>query len=42
VNLSREQLEGAPNATLEELTRDDGRAYRDLAFAHYRSRPYWH
>ena len=42
VNLTREQLATAPSATLEDLTRDDGRAYRDLAFAHYGSRPYWH
>ena len=42
VNLTKEQLQAAPNATLEELTRDDGRAYGDLAFAHYRSKPYWH
>ena len=42
VNLTKEQLQAAPNATLEELTSDDGRAYRDLAFAHYRAKPYWH
>jgi sporulation protein YlmC with PRC-barrel domain len=42
VNLTKEQLQAAPNATLDELTRDDGRAYRDLAFAHYKAKPYWH
>jgi sporulation protein YlmC with PRC-barrel domain len=41
VNLSREQLDAAPSTTLDELTRDDGRAYRDLV-AHYKSRPFWH
>jgi sporulation protein YlmC with PRC-barrel domain len=42
INLTKEQLQAAPNATLDELTRDDGRAYRDLAFAHYKTKPYWH
>jgi sporulation protein YlmC with PRC-barrel domain len=42
VNLTKDQLQAAPNATLDELTRDDGRAYRDLAFAHYNAKPYWH
>ncbi len=41
VNLTKEQLQAAPHDTLAELTRDDGRTFRDRAFAHYKTRPYW-
>ena len=42
VGFTKEQLAGAPAGSIEELTRDDGRAYRDRAFEYYRTEPYWH
>jgi sporulation protein YlmC with PRC-barrel domain len=35
INLTRDQLKTAPADSLEELTRDDGMAYRDRAFEYY-------
>ena len=36
-----EQLKSAPADSLDELTKDDGRAFRDRAFQHYGTKPYW-
>jgi sporulation protein YlmC with PRC-barrel domain len=36
INLSKEQLKAAPADSLEELTRNDGQAYRDRAFDYYK------
>jgi sporulation protein YlmC with PRC-barrel domain len=36
INLTKEQLKAAPADSLEELTRDDGMAYRDRAFDYYK------
>jgi sporulation protein YlmC with PRC-barrel domain len=41
VNITKEQLQAAPADSLSELTKDDGRAYRDRAFDYYRSPRYW-
>jgi sporulation protein YlmC with PRC-barrel domain len=41
VNLTKDQLKAAPADTLEELTRDDGLAYRDRAFDFYKAPRYW-
>ncbi len=41
VDLTKEQLQAAPADSLSELTKDDGRAYRDRAFDYYRSPRYW-
>jgi sporulation protein YlmC with PRC-barrel domain len=42
VPFTKEQLKSAPADSLESLTRGDGRAYRDRAFEHYGTKPYWH
>jgi sporulation protein YlmC with PRC-barrel domain len=36
INLTKEQLKAAPADSLEELTREDGQAYRDRAFDYYK------
>ena len=36
INLTKEQLKAAPADTLDELTRNDGAAYRDRAFDYYK------
>jgi sporulation protein YlmC with PRC-barrel domain len=36
INLTKEQLKAAPADSLEELTRGDGRAYRDRVFDYYK------
>ena len=36
INLTKEQLKAAPADSLEELTRNDGQAYRDRAFDYYK------
>ena len=41
VNVTKEQLQAAPADTIGELTKDDGRTYRDRAFDYYRSPRYW-
>ena len=41
VGFTKDQLAAAPAGSIEELTRDDGRAYRDRAFDYYKVRPYW-
>jgi sporulation protein YlmC with PRC-barrel domain len=42
VSFTAEQLKSAPADSLEALTGDDGRAFRDRAFQHYGTKPYWH
>src|SRR5579859_5179917 len=41
VNLTREQLKAAPADSLDELTRNDGSAYRDKSFDYYKANRYW-
>jgi sporulation protein YlmC with PRC-barrel domain len=37
-----DQLKAAPSDSIEALTKGDGLAYRDRAYTHYGTRPYWH
>jgi sporulation protein YlmC with PRC-barrel domain len=41
VNYTKEQLEAAPSGSIEELTRDDGLAFRDRTYDYYKARRYW-
>ena len=41
VELTKEQLQAAPADSIEELTRDDGIRYRDLAYNYYKTPRYW-
>jgi len=41
VNYTKEQLEAAPNGSVEELTRDDGLAFRDRTYDYYKAKRYW-
>lgn len=41
VNLSKEQLKAAPADSIDELTKNDGLAYRDKTYAYYKAKPYW-
>ena len=42
VPFTADQLRDAPADSLGALTKDDGRAFRDRAFQHYGTKPYWH
>ena len=42
VPFTAEQLKSAPSDSLEALTKNDGLAYRDRAYKHYGTTPYWH
>jgi hypothetical protein len=42
VAFTEDQLKGAPADSLEALTKGDGLAFRDRAYTHYGTRPYWH
>jgi sporulation protein YlmC with PRC-barrel domain len=42
VSFSKEQLKGAPAYSIDELTRDDGKAARDASFQYWHVDPYWH
>ena len=42
VSFTTEQLKTAPTESIEALTRGDGLAYRDRAYQHYGTKPYWH
>jgi sporulation protein YlmC with PRC-barrel domain len=42
VSFTTDQLKSAPVDSLEALTTGDGMAYRDRAYTHYGTRPYWH
>jgi sporulation protein YlmC with PRC-barrel domain len=41
VNLTKDQLKTAPVDSIEALTRDDGKAYRDRAYEFYKTPRYW-
>lgn len=41
VSHTKEQLSSAPYGSIDELTKEDGRAFRDRAYAHYKTTPYW-
>ena len=41
VPFTREQLEAAPASSMHELTKDDGRAARDLSYDYYKVDRYW-
>jgi len=41
VGYTKEQLQGAPVGSVEELTRDDGRNFRDRTYEYYKVEPYW-
>ncbi len=40
VNYSKEQLESAPAASIEELARDDGQ-FRERSYSYYKEPRYW-
>jgi len=42
VSFTEEQLKSAPADSIDALTREDGRAFRDRAYSHYGTKPYWH
>jgi sporulation protein YlmC with PRC-barrel domain len=42
VPFSVEQLKNAPSDSIEALTKGDGHAFRDRAYTHYGTKPYWH
>lgn len=37
----KDELKAAPADTMEELTRNDGMAYRDKSYAYYQVEQYW-
>jgi sporulation protein YlmC with PRC-barrel domain len=41
VNYTKEQLEAAPAGSIEDLTRDDGLAFRDRTYDYYKAPRYW-
>lgn len=41
VNFTKDQLKSAPSDSLDELTRNDGSAYRDRTFDYYKAPRYW-
>jgi hypothetical protein len=41
VDFTKEQLEGAPVANLDELTRGDGQDFRNRAYDYYKAPRYW-
>lgn len=41
VPFTKKDFETAPADTLEELTRNDGLAYRDQVYAYYQAEQYW-
>ena len=41
VDFTEEQLRNAPSDSIDELTRNDGLAYRDKTYAYYRAERYW-
>jgi sporulation protein YlmC with PRC-barrel domain len=42
VGFTAEQLKSAPSDSIEALTKNDGLAFRDQAYTHYGTKPYWH
>ena len=41
VDFTKEQLKSAPSDSLDELTKNDGSAYRDRTFDYYKAPRYW-
>jgi len=41
VSFTKEQLKAAPADSIDELTKNDGMAYRDRAFDYYKTARYW-
>ncbi len=41
VEYTKDQLKAAPAASIDELTRSDGSAYRERAFEYYKEPRYW-
>ena len=41
VGYTKEQLQAAPAGSIDELTKDDGVAYRDRAYDYYKAPRYW-
>jgi sporulation protein YlmC with PRC-barrel domain len=41
VNYTKEQLQGAPAASIDELARDDGLPFRERSYAYYKEPRYW-
>jgi len=41
VDFTKDQLKAAPADSIEELTRDDGRYYRDQSYNYYGAARYW-
>ena len=41
VSFTKDQLKSAPADTIEELTKNDGRLYRDRSFDYYKVEHYW-
>ncbi|HEY6458118.1 MAG TPA: PRC-barrel domain-containing protein [Steroidobacteraceae bacterium] len=41
VDVTPEQLKAAPADSLDELTKNDGMAYRDRTYDYYRAERYW-
>ncbi len=41
VKYTQDQLKAAPAASIDELTRSDGSAYRERAFDYYKEPRYW-
>jgi sporulation protein YlmC with PRC-barrel domain len=42
VPFTKEQLEGAPAYSIDELTGDDSEVARDASFKYWKVEPYWH
>lgn len=41
VNYTKEQLQAAPAASIQELTSGDGRRFREKTYAYYKEPRYW-
>jgi hypothetical protein len=41
VSYTKEQLQAAPVGTIDELTRNDGTAFRDRVYDYYKAPRYW-
>ena len=41
VSYTKEQLQAAPSGSIDELTRDDGLAFRDRTYDYYKAPRYW-
>ena len=41
IDMTKDQLKAAPADSMDVLTRDDGRAFRDLSYDYYGAQRYW-